>query len=45
MLERGISPPLDMKISGHSQMKTFMRYVNQTEASILDIAKLLDRAA
>jgi integrase len=45
MLERGISPPLVMKISGHSQMKTFMRYVNQTEASILDIAQQLDRAA
>ena len=45
MLEKGISPPLVMKISGHSQMKTFMRYVNQSEASIFDIAERLDRAA
>jgi len=45
MLEKGISPPLVMKISGHSQMKTFMRYVNQTESSILNIAMKLDKAA
>jgi len=44
MLEKGISPPLVMKISGHTQMKTFMRYVNQTEASIFEIAKRLDGA-
>ena len=44
MLEKGISPPLVMKISGHSQQKTFLRYVNQTESSIYDIAMKLDRA-
>lgn len=45
MLEKGISPPLVMKISGHSQMKTFLRYVNQTESSIYEIAMRLDAAA
>ncbi len=45
MLEKGISPPLVMKISGHSQMKTFLRYVNQSEGSIFEIAKRLDAAA
>jgi len=45
MLEKGISPPLVMKISGHTQMKTFMRYVNQTEESIFAIAQKLDKAA
>jgi len=44
MLEKGISPPLVMKISGHTQQKTFMRYVNQTESSIYDIAMKLDQA-
>jgi hypothetical protein len=44
MLESGISPPLVMKISGHTQQKTFMRYVNQTESSIYDIAVKLDNA-
>jgi len=45
MLEKGISPPLVMKISGHTQQRTFLRYVNQSESSILDIARKLDRAA
>ncbi|MBK8464976.1 MAG: tyrosine-type recombinase/integrase [Chloracidobacterium sp.] len=45
MLEKGISPPLVMKISGHTQQRTFMRYVNQTEQSIMEIALKLDRAA
>jgi len=45
MLEAGISPPLVMKISGHTQQKTFLRYVNQSEASIFDIAMRLDQAA
>lgn len=45
MLEKGISPPLVMKISGHTQQKTFMRYVNQSETSVYEIAMLLDRAA
>lgn len=45
MLMAGIPPPLVMKISGHSQMKTFLRYVNQSEASLAEIADILDRAA
>jgi hypothetical protein len=45
MLEAGISPPLVMKISGHTQQKTFMRYVNQTESSIYEIALRLDAQA
>ena len=45
MLEAGIPAPLVMKISGHTQQKTFMRYVNQTESSIYDIAMRLDAAA
>lgn len=42
MLEAGISPPLVMKISGHTQQRTFLRYVNQTEGSIREIAEMLD---
>jgi integrase len=45
MLEKGISPPLVMKISGHTQQKTFLRYVNQSETGILEIARQLDKAA
>ncbi len=45
MLEAGISPAIVMKVSGHSQEKTFLRYVNQNEANILDVAIRLDRAA
>jgi integrase len=45
MLEAGISPPLVMKISGHTQQKTFLRYVNQSETSIFEIAQKLSRAA
>ena len=45
MLERGISPPLVMKISGHTQQMTFLRYVNQSETSIREIAEQLDAAA
>lgn len=45
MLEAGISPPLVMKISGHSQQKTFLRYVNQSEQSVYEIALKLDAAA
>ncbi len=45
MIEKGISPPLVMKISGHTQQKTFLRYVNQSENSIYEIAMQLDRAA
>lgn len=45
MLEAGISPPLVMKISGHTQQKTFLRYVNQSEQSVFEIALKLDAAA
>lgn len=45
MLEKGIPQPLVMKISGHTQLKTFLRYVNQSEASITEIAELLDRSS
>lgn len=45
MLEKGISPPLVMKISGHTQQKTFLRYVNQSAQSVYDIAMKLDAAA
>lgn len=45
MLEKGISPPLVMKISGHTQSKTFLRYVNQSESSVYEIAMRLDAAA
>lgn len=33
-----------MKISGHTNSRTFMRYVNQTEQMIYDIAIQLDEA-
>lgn len=45
MLEKGISPPLVMKIAGHTQQKTFLRYVNQSEQSVYEIAIKLDQAA
>ncbi|MBX3299771.1 MAG: tyrosine-type recombinase/integrase [Acidobacteria bacterium] len=45
MLEAGISPPLVMRISGHTQHKTFMRYVNPSDDSIAAIANVLDAAA
>ena len=45
MLEKGISPPLVMKVSGHTQHKTFLRYVNQSENSVYEIALRLDAAA
>lgn len=32
-----------MKITGHSQMSTFLRYLNQTEESINESARSLDR--
>ena len=44
-LEKGVSVALAMKASGHSQMRTFMRYVNQNRDSILEFAAKLDRAA
>lgn len=44
-LEKGISVPLAMKAAGHSQMKTFLRYVNQSETSVFEFSQKLDRAA
>ena len=44
MLEKGLSPTLVMKASGHSQTKTFLRYVNQTESSVYEMAQRLDAA-
>jgi integrase len=45
MLEKGINSPIVMKVSGHTQQKTFLRYVNQSESSVFELAQLLDRAA
>lgn len=45
MLEDGIPIAEVMKISGHRQMKTFLRYVNQTETRIHEIATRRDQAA
>jgi len=44
-LEKGISPAIAMKASGHSQMKTFLRYVNQSPESVYEFALKLDMAA
>lgn len=44
-LQKGMSIADAMKASGHSQMKTFLRYVNQSESAVYDLAKLLDCAA
>lgn len=44
-LEKGASITDAMKASGHSQTKTFLRYVNQTQESVKEFAMKLDRAA
>jgi len=44
-LEKGVSPALAMKASGHSQSKTFLRYVNQNETSVAEFARVISRAA
>lgn len=44
-LEKGISIADAMKASGHTQVKTFMRYVNQHESSMSTFAERLDNAA
>ena len=44
-LEKGISPAIAMKASGHSQMKTFLRYVNQSSESVFEFAMKLDKVA
>lgn len=42
-LEKGLSIADAMKASGHSQMRTFLRYVNQTEISVYETALKLDQ--
>lgn len=42
MLEAGMNPAGVMKISGHSQWTTFMRYVNTNEETAREAARLLD---
>jgi integrase len=44
-LEAGISPTLAMKASGHSQFRTFLRYVNPDADIIREFAARLDSAA
>jgi integrase len=44
-LEKGVSISDAMKASGHTQIKTFMRYVNQHESSMSSFVEKLDRAA
>jgi integrase len=44
-LKKGMSIADAMKASGHSQMKTFLRYVNQSESAVYDLALQLDCAA
>ncbi len=45
MIERGLPIAVVMAITGHTQMKTFLRYVNQSESSMYEIALKLDTAA
>jgi integrase len=42
MLEAGMNPANVMKISGHTQWTTFMRYVNTNEETAREAARLLD---
>jgi integrase len=42
MLEAGMNPAGVMKVSGHTQWSTFMRYVNTNEETAREAAKLLD---
>lgn len=44
-LEAGVSPTLAMKASGHSQFRTFLRYVNPDTDIIRDFAARLNQAA
>jgi integrase len=45
MIEAGLPSKMVMKISGHLQLKTFMRYLNQTEENVYDLALQMDAAA
>lgn len=42
MIRAGIPASVAMKVSGHSEMKTFQRYVNLTNDSVTASANLLD---
>jgi integrase len=42
MLEAGMPSALVMKISGHTQMTTFLRYVNTNEETAREAGRLLD---
>ena len=44
-LEKGVSVTDAMKASGHTQIKTFMRYVNQYSGSMRSFNEKLDKAA
>jgi len=44
-LEKGVSIADAMKASGHTQIKTFMRYVNQHESSMATFVQKLNKAA
>jgi integrase len=39
LLEKGFPHALAMKISGHKQMTTFLRYVNPTTESLVDLMR------
>ena len=43
MIRAGIPHTEVMKISGHTTMKTFMRYLNMVDETIQDNAALLDK--
>lgn len=43
MVQAGVPASQAMKVSGHSEMKTFQRYVNLTNESVTVSANLLDR--
>jgi integrase len=39
LLEKGFPHALAMKISGHKQMTTFLRYVNPTTESLVELMR------
>lgn len=42
MVQAGLPAPVIMKISGHTQMSTFQRYVNPDGTAVQDVAATLD---
>jgi len=42
MIRAGVPASEVMKITGHTQMKTFLRYLNLTDESVLNSAAMLD---